>query len=126
MEKNECILSPLPKTWIFDLDGTIVKHNGYLNKGKDSLLDGAKELIASIPEDDMIIIITSRNEKYRDLTESFLEENKIRYNTIIWGAPFGERILFNDKKPSGLVTAIAVNKDRDSPIQFNFTIDNNL
>ena len=28
MEKK-LILSTLPKTWIFDLDGTIVRHNGY-------------------------------------------------------------------------------------------------
>jgi hypothetical protein len=26
-------LSPLPHTWIFDMDGTIVKHNGYKDGG---------------------------------------------------------------------------------------------
>ena len=31
-------LSPLPKTWILDLDGTLVKHNGYKTDGRDSLL----------------------------------------------------------------------------------------
>ena len=43
------ILSTLPKTWLFDLDGTIVKHNGYKIDGTDSLLDGAKEYIDEIP-----------------------------------------------------------------------------
>ena len=28
--------------------------------------------------------------------------------------PYGERILINDKKPSGLRTSIAINKERDS------------
>ena len=44
MEKK-LILSTLPKTWIFDLDGTIVRHNGYKLDGKDSLLAGMKEYI---------------------------------------------------------------------------------
>ena len=126
MEKSDHVLSPLSKTWIFDLDGTLVKHNGYLKDGKDSLLDGTKELITSIPKDDLIIIITSRKEEYRSMTESFLKENNIRYDFIIWGAPFGERILFNDRKLSGLATAIAINKDRDAPVEFNYIIDENL
>ena len=40
MKKNELLLSTLGHTWIFDLDGTIVKHNGYLIDGKDTLLPG--------------------------------------------------------------------------------------
>lgn len=32
-------LSSLPKTWIFDLDGTILVHNGYKNGG-DRILPG--------------------------------------------------------------------------------------
>ena len=31
------ILSTLPKTWIFDLDGTLLKHNGYKSDGIDTL-----------------------------------------------------------------------------------------
>ena len=26
---DELVLSTLPKTWVFDLDGTLLKHNGY-------------------------------------------------------------------------------------------------
>ena len=32
-------LSTLSKTWIFDLDGTIVKHNGYKIDGYDTAND---------------------------------------------------------------------------------------
>ena len=52
-------LSTLPKTWIFDLDGTILKHNGYKIDGKDTLLQGAKEYLDTLPKEDKIIFITS-------------------------------------------------------------------
>ena len=37
----EIEMSILPKTWILDLDGTIVKHNGYIEDGFDTLLKEA-------------------------------------------------------------------------------------
>ena len=107
------ILSTLPKTWIFDLDGTIVKHNGYKTDGIDTLLDGAKEYLDSLPEDDLIIILTSRTDEHKDMTIAFLKENGIRYDRIIFNAPYGERIVVNDRKPSGIDMAVAVNLDRD-------------
>lgn len=41
------VLSPLPKTWIFDVDGTIVKHNGYLTEKGDELLPGVRVFFCS-------------------------------------------------------------------------------
>lgn len=122
---KELILSNLGHTWILDLDGTIVKHNGYKIDGEDTFLDGAKEFLNSIPVEDMIIFLTSRTEEYRELTECFLRENGVRYNHIIFGAPFGERILVNDKKKSGLVMAACVNGDRDI-FSISFRIDESL
>jgi hypothetical protein len=118
-------LSPLGHTWIFDLDGTIVKHNGYKLDDCDALLDGAREFIANIPQTDMIIFITSRTDEYREITECFLKENQIRCNHIIYNAPFGERILINDRKPSGLAMAVAVNVERDRFADITVTIDRN-
>lgn len=112
MEK-ELILSTLPKTWIFDLDGTLVKHNGYKIDGKDSLLDGAKEYLDELPKEDKVLILTSRLEEYREITLKFLFENKIRFDQILFEMPVGERILVNDKKPSGLNMAVAFNLERD-------------
>ena len=113
MKKNELVLSTLGHTWIFDLDGTIVRHNGYLLDGQDTLLTGALEFLHKIPEKDMVIIVTSREEKYRALTENFLKGNKIRYDYIIFNAPYGERILVNDDKPSGLKSSYAISSKRD-------------
>lgn len=120
---KEICVSPLPKTWIFDLDGTIVKHNGYKLDGEDSLLDGVKDFFTTMSASDMVVFITSRDEKYKLATEDFLKKNEIRYNHIIYNAPFGERILLNDKKPSGLVTAISINLERDRFLPPSFLVD---
>ena len=113
MESDKLILSTLDKTWIFDLDGTIVKHNGYKTEERDSLLPGAKEYLEKIPAKDRIIIITSRKNEYREETLRFLKESKIRYDEILFDMPMGERIVVNDRKPSGLNMAVALNLDRD-------------
>jgi len=118
-------LSPLPHTWILDLDGTVLKHNGYLDDGRDSLLPGAIEFLRSIPTSDMVIFLTSRSDKFREATEVYLKDSNIRYDSIIYNAPFGERILVNDKKPSGLQTAYAINVSRDHPVNIAFAIDDN-
>lgn len=120
------MLSSLAHTWILDLDGTIVKHNGYLLDGHDSLLEGAKEFLSQIPKEDMIIFLTSRKEDCREYTENFLKESGLRYDKILFGAPYGERILLNDRKPSGLITGYAINKTRDSDEFLTVEVDERL
>jgi len=107
-------------TWILDLDGTIVKHNGYKLDGRDTFLSGAKEYLQSIPEKDMIIILTARSGDTKKTTEDFLRENGIRYDYIIFNAPYGERILINDDKPSGLSMAVAIRTIRDNQWDIKF------
>ena len=119
-------MSALPKTWILDLDGTIVKHNGYKLDGKDSLLGGARELLNQIQEEDCVIFVTSRELQYKKLTEDFLKENNIRFNHIIYEAPYGERILINDSKPSGLKMAYAFDTNRDKVAEIDLERNENL
>lgn len=118
-------LSSLPKTWIFDLDGTILVHNGY-KKGGDRILPGVKEFFDKIPETDHILILTARKEEVLESTIGFLKDNGIRYNNILADIPFGERILLNDMKDSGLKTAYAVNIKRDEGLNFSVYIDEDL
>lgn len=125
--KTEAIkISSLCHTWILDLDGTFVKHNGYKIDGFDTLLDGAKTFLDNIPENDYIIFITSRSNEYRQITEKFLEQSNIRYNNIIYNAPYGERILINDRKPSCIDMAVAINVTRDTFDAPIIKIDKNL
>ena len=110
---NKIVLSTLPKTWIVDLDGTLVRHNGYKNSGEDELLPGAKEYMDTIPDGDYVVIMTARDAFYRDVTIRFLDDAGIRYDEILFNIPMGERIVVNDRKPSGIDMAIAINVERD-------------
>lgn len=112
MERN-LMLSTLPKTWIFDLDGTLLKHNGYKIDGEDTLLEGVKEYLDGLPKEDKVVILTSRLEDYREETMEFLCGHGIRFDEILFEMPLGERILVNDRKPSGLDMAVALNLERD-------------
>ena len=119
-------LSTLPKTWILDVDGTIVKHNGYKLDGVDTLLEGVKDFFSSIDENDKVIFLTSRTGDYLESLVSFLKKNNIKYDKIITDVPMGERILVNDRKPSGLQTAYCVNKKRDEKLQIDYKINEDL
>ena len=123
----ELTLSSLGHTWILDLDGTLVKHNGYKLDGEDSFLEGAEAFLESIPLQDMVIILTSRTKEYSDQTEAFLRQHGIRYDAIIYDVPYGERILINDKKPSGLRMSYAVSCQRDEGLsKFAYLTDGTL
>ena len=107
------VLSTLPKTWVFDLDGTLLKHNGYKIDGFDTVLPGTIEYLKTIPVEDKIVIFTSRTDDYKQMTLDFLAEQEIRYDEILFNMPMGERIIVNDRKPSGLDMSVALNIDRD-------------
>lgn len=123
---TDLILSPLGHTWILDLDGTVVKHNGYKDDKGDTFLYGAANFIANLPAEDMIVFITSRSDKYREDIEHFLSKNGIRFDHIICNAPYGERIVVNDRKPSGLPTALSVNVLRDSEWDVRYEINEEI
>ena len=119
-------LSALNKTWILDVDGTLVKHNGYLLDGHDTLLGGVKEFFEKISPEDKVVLMTARKEEHLPLLKEFLAQNNIRYDYLLTDMPMGERILVNDNKPSGLNCAYAVNKKRDEKLDINYKIRENL
>ena len=98
--------------WLVDIDGTIVKHNSHL-LAEQELLPGVTEFWQKIPKEDMVILLTARSEEYSYKTEQFLASKNIWFNTVLYDMPTGERILINDIKPKGLITARALNVVRD-------------
>lgn len=125
-EPEQLKISPMPKTWILDLDGTLLVHDGPYILGKDEFLPGAREFLDSIPKRDMIIFLTARSDYEKPHTMRFLKENNVRYDHIIFNAGEGERIMINDMKPDGLVTAYAVNTQRDRFCRTEFVTDNTM
>lgn len=126
-ENNNILeLSTLAKTWILDIDGTLVKHNGYKIDGHDTLLDGVKEFFEKISSDDKVVLLTARQEKYLPALKEFLKANNIRYDYLLTDMPMGERILVNDRKPSGLDMAFAINKNRDENLDIVYKINEEL
>ena len=126
MEPEKLKISPMPKTWILDLDGTLLVHDGPYILGRDEFLPGAKEFLDSIPKRDMIIFLTARSDYEKPHTMRFLQENNVRYDHIIFNAGEGERIMINDMKPDGLVTAYAVNTVRDRFCKTEFITDSSM
>ncbi|MBR4592056.1 MAG: phosphotransferase [Elusimicrobiaceae bacterium] len=119
-------LSELGHTWVLDLDGTLVRHNGY-KTGEDEFLPGAKEFLESIPPQDYVLILTAREKEARPKTEAFLQKHHIRYNEIFFEMPMGERILINDNKPSGLQCAYSLAPERNQGLEnVTVTIDKEL
>lgn len=124
--KRTIVLSELPHTWLIDIDGTLAVHNGYKDLGEDMLLETSLAFLREIPEQDVVVFLTSRTEESRKLTETFLQQHRIQYDYILYGLPIGERILINDSKPSGLDMAYAINIERNQGIKMEIIIDNSL
>ena len=106
-------LSTLPHTWLIDVDGVVVAHNGHL-RGDETLLPGVRELWATIPTADRIVLLSARGEEHRAATLALMAAHGLRVDHTLFGLPAGERILINDTKPGGLRTALALNVVRDA------------
>ena len=102
----------LGHTWIIDVDGTIFEVNQPPYKN-DKLLPGVKEMWGKIPKDDLIIIMTAREQAVKEKTLAVIKSYGLRYDMAIFGIHHGERIVVNDNKPGGLQTAIAWNVKRN-------------
>jgi hypothetical protein len=120
---KEVVLSALPHTWLIDIDGTIVKHNGHKGHG-DELLPGVKVFWRRISASDVVILLSARTAKEMQPTLAFLDSHELRYDHVLFGLATGERILINDEKPSGLKTAVSINVPRDDGLgDFSVRID---
>ena len=109
-----------PKTIICDIDGTLIEHSGplHISINKPVILEGVLEKFREWDKKDYdIILLTSRRESTRKLTEECLQSLGIFYDKLIMGVVGGQRVLINDLKPNkNNPTAIAINLERNKGI----------
>ncbi len=110
-------LDPRPKSLFLDLDGTLLEHPGSLS----AILTSPHRVLPGVmtklnkwnAQGHRIILTTGRPESMRRFTEEQLQVLGIFYDQLVMGITGGERVLINDRKPSGQDTAKAINIDRN-------------
>lgn len=108
----------LGKTYFLDIDGTLVTHNGHLNGNEISLIPESLEFLQQVSSNDLVCLTTAR---HADEVAQVLDLviNALPSGTevkVLADLPKGERILVNDRKPSGLCMAYALSPDRNKGI----------
>ena len=106
------------KTLFIDIDGTLFEHKGTFSNialTESTLLPNAREKMDEwCSKEYRIILTTARRESLRNRTESELQRLCIPYDCLVMGISKGQRVLINDRRPSGDDTAFAINIDRDT------------
>ena len=108
-------------TYIVDIDGTILPHMHDLS---NILIEAREEINDALPgvvkvfdkwknESAFIILLTARPESMRKLTEKQIINAALFFDQLVMGVGNGPRYLINDVKPCGMVTAHAVNVERN-------------
>jgi len=111
-----------PATIFCDIDGTILYHHCEGLDGQvlreTKMLEGT---IEKLREWDAaghnIILVTGRRESLRGATVFELNKLGLYFDKLIMGIGGGDRILINDRKPTGRNTAYSYNLNRNSGIK---------
>lgn len=105
------------KTLFIDIDGTILRHQGTFSeismKEANLLPDARERLNEWCSKEYKIILTTGRRESMRKTTELQLDRLGVPYDQLVMGLSKGNRIVINDRRPSGDDTAFAININRD-------------
>lgn len=110
------------KTIFCDIDGTLIKSHGNLNrqiKLQPIILEGTIEKLVEWDRKGYnIILTTGRRESLRKITETQLCDLGIFYDQLVMGIGGGKRYLINDLKPDkNDITAEAINLVRNKGIK---------
>lgn len=104
------------RTIFCDIDGTIFKHQGdlyHMMKEADVLPGVIEKFLEWRENGDYIVLTTARAEGCRLTTEQQLANHGVFYDQLVMGIGNGPRLLVNDEKPDGTLTAEAVCIKRD-------------
>ena len=108
-------------TLFVDLDGTLVTNTSHLVPpvigGGTPLINNIDAVKAAKQEGSVLVITTSRPERYRKITIQELEKHGIPFDYLIMGLPHSQRILINDFSPTNpypSCSAININRNSDT------------
>lgn len=102
-------------TYFCDIDGTIVKSKWNYSDDAEPIWDNVSTLVSKKQDGCKIIFTTSRPEKYREITQSILDNLGFAGCVLIMGIHHSKRVLINDYASTNpYPTAVAVNIKRDS------------
>lgn len=113
-----------PLTIFCDLDGTLVEHKGSLAKCIDCplenrLLPGVEDFLQFVyAGGHKLIVTTGRPEMLRDITVHQCEALGIYYDQLIMGCTPGLRLVINDLKSDGSLTAGHLNPPRNQGFSY--------
>ena len=110
------------KTYICDLDGTLVMHHENINDYPDyaELLPESVETLIRLKNDNCcLVLITGRSKKETSKTLKQLEEKGIIFARCMFDMPIGIRFLVNDYKFENEPKAIAINIKRNAGWKLN-------
>ena len=108
------------RTFFFDIDGVLFQNGSqhFKPRWQDTLpLKENLEIIKKLSEDPytQVFFVTTRPEKYRELTEKKLKELGINYRSIIMGCLHAKRVIVNDfSNTTGYPMCEAINILRNS------------
>jgi hypothetical protein len=111
-------------TIFLDIDGCIFEHLGSLDsiynswynftESEDYLLPNVTKKIGEwCDKGYRVILTTGRPESMRDLTQTQLDYFSIPHDLLIMGLTNAPRVLINDIKSDGTVSAIAISLERN-------------
>lgn len=109
----------LPSPTIFiDLDGTIARYSfeTFTGRADLELLPGTLDKLRGWKAKGYHIVITTGRTLSQLETERQLKAAGVPYDQIVMGIGGGRRILINDTKPDGTITAVAYSLPRDQGI----------
>jgi hypothetical protein len=111
-----------PKTIFIDIDGTLVSHappgtSAHPYHQPDTLPGTVQKLMEWDAKGYNIILVTGRRESMREVTEKQLRNLGIFYDQLIMGIGGGPRVLINDNKPDGTLSAFSINIERNVGIK---------
>lgn len=111
----------MPKTVFLDIDGVILIHNGSFHPNNPypeayAIQSSVEKIREWILKGYTIILTTGRKECLREQTVFQLQKAGVAYDQLVMGVGRGVRVLINDKKPDGEITAVSYSLDRNKGI----------